>query len=90
MVLVAGMVDDQVHDHPDTAVVCLLDERRDILGHRRSRRAPSGNRRCRSRRRASRALLERQEPDAIDAEPLEVLELGDQPGEVADASLFPS
>ena len=34
---------------------------------------------------AQRALLKRQEPDAVDAEPLEILELADQAGEVADS-----
>ena len=86
--LVTGVVDDQVHDHADAATVCLLDEQGDILdgavvGQHRPvvgdvvAAVPQ------------RALLERQEPDAVNAEPLEVFELGDQPGEVADAVVVP-
>ena len=38
---------------------------------------------------AERRLVHRQEPDAVDAEPLEVVELLDQPAEVAGAVVVP-
>ena len=43
------------------------------------------SRRCRSRRRAAATGVHRQQPDAVDAEPLQVVELLGQPAEVAGA-----
>jgi len=81
---VAGVVDDQVHDHADAALMRLVDESRDVVDV-----AVVGQDGAVVGDVVSavtqRALLEREQPDAVDSEPLEVLELADQSGEVADA-----
>ena len=64
--------------------MCLLDEQRDVLDGAvvGEHRAVVGDVVAAV---AQRALLERQQPDAVHAEPLEIFELADQPGEIADA-----
>ena len=86
--LVAGVVDDQVHDHADAALMRLRDELSDVVdGSVVGKYRPVVGDVVATV--AQRALLERQQPDAVDAEPLEVLELGDQTREVADTVVVP-
>ena len=78
------VVHDEIRNHADTALVRLLDELAEVLD-----RAVVGMDReevgdvvaAVPQRRG----VHRQQPDAIDAEPLEVVELRDQPAEVAGA-----
>ncbi len=83
-VLVAGVVHDEVGDHSDAALVRLVDQadevpqvaelREDlhIVGNVVSA-VPEGR------------LVQRQQPQAVDAEPLEIVELVDEPADVPGA-----
>ena len=82
--LVARVVDHQIGDHPDSAPVGLFEHYPDVLDraalccHRAIVRdvvaAVSKRRR-----------VERQQPEAVDAEPVQVVELLDDAGDIPDA-----
>ncbi len=81
-VLVAGVVHDQVGDDPDAPPVGLLDQLGDVgqlavLGQDRPEVADVVT------AVAQRRLVERQQPEAVDPQPLEVVQLADDAGEVA-------
>jgi hypothetical protein len=78
------VVHDQVGDHADPALVGGLDEVADVvdgavvgLDREEVRDVVAAV--------AQRRPVERQQPDAVDAEPLQVVELLDQPAEVTGA-----
>ena len=83
-----GVVHDEVGDDADAALVRLLDEALEVVD-----RAVVGVDREEVgdvvAAVAERRLVHRQQPDAVDAEPLEVVELLDQPAEVAGAVVVP-
>ena len=83
-VVARGVVHDQVGDHADAALVGGLDEVAHVVD-----RAVVGLDREEVRdvvaAVAQRRRVERQQPDAVHAEPLQVVELLDQPAEVARA-----
>ena len=82
--LVGGVIDDQLGDDPDPALVRLAQERAEVAQRAVARVDPLVVRDVvpvvTQRRR-----VEGQQPEAGDAEPLEVVELLREPGEVADA-----
>ncbi len=78
------VVHDQVGDHADAALVRLLDELaevvdRPVVGMDREEVGDV------VAAVAQRRVVHRQQPDAVDADPLEIVELVDQPAEVAGA-----
>ena len=78
------VVHDEVGDHAHAALVRLLDERLEVVD------VPVVGMDAEEvgdvvAAVAERRLVHRQEPDAVDAEPLQVVELLDQPAEVAGA-----
>ena len=83
-VLVAGVVHDQVGDDPDAPLVRLVDQRDEIAdvavlgqhGHEVGDVVAAV---------AQRRGVDRQQPDAVDAQPLQVVQPGDQPAQVAGA-----
>jgi len=78
------VVHDQVDDDPDAALVGSLDQ----LGELRHRAVLRGDRAVVGdvvAAVAQRRRVERQEPEAVDAEPAEVVELVDHAAQVADA-----
>ena len=82
--LVGGVVHHQVGDDPDAPAVGLLEELGDVvdlagLGQHGEEVADV------VAAVAQRRLVEGQQPEAVDAEPLEVVELLREPDEVADA-----
>ena len=83
------VVHDEVGDHAHAALVRLRDELPEVLD-----RAEVGVDLEEVRDVVAavfeRRLVHRQEPDAVDAEPLEVVELLDEAAEVAEPSSFPS
>ena len=83
-VLVAGVVDDQVGDDPDAPGVGLVEQPPEVvdgaaLGMHRVEVADVVAAVAEGRR------VEREQPEAVDPQPLEVVELGDEPGDVPDA-----
>ena len=82
--LVAGVVHDQVGDDPDAALVRLLDELDEVAdgAELRQDRGEVGDvvAAVLQRRR-----VDRQQPDAVDAEPLQVVEPLDEAADVAGA-----
>jgi hypothetical protein len=83
-VLVGGVVQHQLGDHPQPALVRPADEEPDVA-HRpvaRVDRPVVGDVVAVV---AQRGRVERQQPDGGDAQVVQVVELGDQPAEVADA-----
>ena len=79
-----GVVHDEVGDHAHPALVRLLDERLEVVDRPvvRVDREEVGDVVAAV---AQRRRVHRQQPDAVDAEPLQVVELVDQPAEVAGA-----
>jgi hypothetical protein len=79
-----GVVYDQVGDHPHSTLVCCLDEGPEVLDVAivGVDRLVVGDVVAAV---AQRARVHRQQPDAVDPEPLEVVELLDQAAEVAGA-----
>ncbi len=83
-VLVGGVVHHQVGDHPDAPLVCLVDQRHEVAdvpvigqhGHVVGDVVAAV---------AQRRGVDRQQPDAVDAQPLQVVEPVDQPAQVAVA-----
>jgi hypothetical protein len=77
-----GVVHHQVGDHAHPALVRGLDERTEVLDGAvvGMDREEVGDVVAAV---AQRARVHRQEPDAVDSQPLEVVELVDQPAEVA-------
>ena len=79
-----GVVHDEVGDHAHAALVRLLDELAEVLD--RPVVGVDGEEvRDVVAAVAQRRLVHRQQPEAVDAEPLEVVELVDQAAEVAGA-----
>ncbi len=85
---VARMVDDQVGDDPDTPRVRLVEQRAQVVD-----RPGLGVHRVEVADVVAavheRRGIEREEPEAVDAQPLEVVELRDEPGDVADPVAVP-
>ncbi len=83
-VLVAGVVDDQVGDHPDAAPVSLVDELGDIgdLAVLRQHRPVVGDVVAAV---AQWRLVEGEQPDAVHPQPAEVIELAHDPRYVPTA-----
>ena len=83
-VLVARVVHDQIGDDPDAASVRVVEELDEVVeepelgvhGEEVTDVVPAV---------AHGRGVERQQPQAVDAEPLQIVELGPQPGQVADA-----
>jgi hypothetical protein len=88
-VLVARVVDGEVGDDPDAPGVRLRDELGEV--RQRAELGQDGDvvADVVARRRAGRRV-ERRDPEAVDAEPLDVVELGDQAVEVARPEPFES
>ena len=83
-VLVAGVVHDQVGDDPDAALVRLLDQFDEVAD--RAEVGQDGREVCDVVPAvAQRGVVDRQQPDAVDAQPLEVVEPGDEAAQVAGA-----
>jgi hypothetical protein len=78
------VVHHQVGDHADAALVCLLDELADVLDDAVVRVDGEVVRDVVAAV-AQRRLIERQQPDAVHAEPLQVVELLGQSAEIAGA-----
>ena len=79
-----GVVHHEVGDHAHPALVRLLDELAEVLD-RPVVRVEREEVRDVVAAVAQRRLVHRQQPEAVDAEPLEVVELVDQAAEVAGA-----
>ena len=84
--LVAGVVEDEIHDHPDPAAVGLVDEPVEVR-LAPEQRVDGGVVADVVAAVATRRRIDRREPDGVDREPVraEVVEVVDEPGEVADA-----
>ena len=83
-----GVVHDEVGDHAHAALVRLLDELAEVV-HRPVVGVEGEEVRDVVAAVAQRRLVHRQQPEAVDAEPLEVVELVDQAAEVARAVVVP-
>jgi hypothetical protein len=79
---VGGVVEHQVGDDPDAAGVCLVDERDEVGDGAELRRDQVVVADVVSAVTAGR-VVERRQPDAIDAEPLQIVQFGRHAGEVA-------
>jgi hypothetical protein len=83
-VLIGGVVHDQVGDDAHAALVRLVDQRHEVPdvavlgqhGHEVGDVIAAV---------AQRGLVDGQQPDAVDAQPLQVVQPGDQPAQVAGA-----
>ena len=82
--LIAGVIDDQLGDDADPAAVRLFQERLEI-GQRAVARMDGGVVGDVVAVIAQRRRIERQQPDDVDAEVLQVVELARQPLKIADA-----
>jgi hypothetical protein len=83
-VLVAGVVHDQVGDDPDTALVRLLDQLDEVGDVPVLRQDPQVVRDVVAAV-AERGLVDRQQPDAVDPQPLQVVQPGGEALDVAGA-----